>query len=553
MAESSEMWKQRYEFSVETQERLARDHRELVQQLARALNRISLACEGQDPALDAELQGLRAFLRLKTLSTDVLASKIDVVEERLRGLEQRQRFGDPRVREALELLLGQINAAKPPRDTARAAANLAKELRGGADVAELLLRALALGARARQALPVAGNDVADPSPEARVGGGFFARLFGRPTASGTAGATEVASRAESVPDAANRALDALIDMVPAPAADPGMRGRYEAAKLRLARGVRWPELVSAIEDIRVLAGAALARSRDEFGGFLKEMSERLDRTAAALAEDGGGTLARRGSAIELDAVLLESVGAIRKDVATATDLEQLKHEVSMRVEAIGTALDSFREREERLLAVSEAAARTLSERVEVLRAQTGAAEALLVEQRRLALTDPLTQLPNREALNGQLSREEERYRRYGRPLSLAVCDIDRFKAVNDRYGHATGDAVLREVAACLRESLRETDFVARFGGEEFVILLPETAPEQAAGALDTVRMAVAARRVECRGAAPLNVTVSFGVACFGEGDDAERVFIRADAALYQAKGAGRDRVIVFGEDAASPV
>ena len=552
MAESPEMWKQRYEFSVETQERLARDHRELVQQLARALNRISLACEGQDPALDAELQGLRAFLRLKTLSTDVLASKIDVVEERLRGLEQRQRFGDPRVREALELLLGQINAAKPPRDTARAAANLAKELRGGSDVAELLLRALALGARAPQALPVAGNDVADPSPEARVGGGFFARLFGRPMASGTAGATEAASRAESVPDAANRALDALIDMVPAPAADPGMRGRYEAAKLRLARGVRWPELVSAIEDIRVLAGAALARSRDEFGGFLKEMSERLDRTAAALAEDGGGTLARRGSAIELDAVLLESVGAIRNDVATATDLEQLKHEVSMRVEAIGTALDSFREREERLLAVSEAAARTLSERVEVLRAQTGAAEALLVEQRRLALTDPLTQLPNREALNGQLSREEERYRRYGRPLSLAVCDIDRFKAVNDRYGHATGDAVLREVAACLRESLRETDFVARFGGEEFVILLPETAPEQAAGALDTVRMAVAARRVECRGAAPLNVTVSFGVACFGEGDDAERVFIRADAALYQAKGAGRDRVIVFGEDAASP-
>lgn len=552
MAESPEMWKQRYEFSVETQERLARDHRELVQQLARALNRISLACEGQDPALDAELQGLRAFLRLKTLSTDVLASKIDVVEERLRDLEQRQRFGDPRVREALELLLGQINAAKPPRDTARAAANLAKELRGGADVAELLLRALALGARAPQALPVAGNDVADPSPEARVGRGFFARLFGRPMASGTAGATEAASRAESVPDAANRALDALIDMVPAPAADPGMRGRYEAAKLRLARGVRWPELVSAIEDIRVLAGAALARSRDEFGGFLKEMSERLDRTAAALAEDGGGTLARRGSAIELDAVLLESVGAIRKDVATATDLEQLKHEVSMRVEAIGTALDSFREREERLLAVSEAAARTLSERVEVLRAQTGAAEALLVEQRRLALTDPLTQLPNREALNGQLSREEERYRRYGRPLSLAVCDIDRFKAVNDRYGHATGDAVLREVAACLRESLRETDFVARFGGEEFVILLPETAPEQAAGALDTVRMAVAARRVECRGAAPLSVTVSFGVACFGEGDDAERVFIRADAALYQAKGAGRDRVIVFGEDAASP-
>jgi len=552
MAESPEMWKQRYEFSVETQERLVRDHRELVQQLARALNRISLACEGQDPALDAELQGLRAFLRLKTLSTDVLASKIDVVEDRLRALEQRQRFGDPRVREALELLLGQINAAKPPRDTARAAAKLAKELRGGADVAELLLRALALGARAPQTLPVAGKDVADPSPEARVGGGFFARLFGRPTASGTAGATEAASRAESVPDAANRALDALIDMVPAPAADPGMRGRYEAAKLRLARGVRWPELVSAIEDIRVLAGAALARSRDEFGGFLKEMSERLDRTAAALAEDGDGTLARRGSAIELDAVLLESVGAIRKDVATATDLEQLKHEVSMRVEAIGTALDSFREREERLLAVSEAAARTLSERVEVLRAQTGAAEALLVEQRRLALTDPLTRLPNREALNGQLSREEERYRRYGRPLSLAVCDIDRFKAVNDRYGHATGDAVLREVAACLRESLRETDFVARFGGEEFVILLPETAPEQAAGALDTVRMAVAARRVECRGAAPLNVTVSFGVACFGEGDDAERVFIRADAALYQAKGAGRDRVIVFGEDAASP-
>jgi diguanylate cyclase len=102
------------------------------------------------------------------------------------------------------------------------------------------------------------------------------------------------------------------------------------------------------------------------------------------------------------------------------------------------------------------------------------------------------------------------------------------------------------VAARVRGALREADFVARFGGEEFVMLLPETDAAQAAQAMETVRRAINARGVNYANGSSLTVTASFGVAAFAEGDTSERVFTRADAALYQAKSSGRDRVQVYG-------
>ncbi len=157
----------------------------------------------------------------------------------------------------------------------------------------------------------------------------------------------------------------------------------------------------------------------------------------------------------------------------------------------------------------------------------------------LSLTDPLTQLPNRRHFDQRLSQEVERARRYGNDLCVALCDVDHFKAVNDRLGHNAGDEVLKAVASFLEQHLRDADFVARWGGEEFAVLLPETTLEGAVEVLDRLRVGLAARDWP-RLATPL--TASFGVTPFGVGDSSADAVRRADGALYESKQGGRNKV-----------
>jgi len=133
-----------------------------------------------------------------------------------------------------------------------------------------------------------------------------------------------------------------------------------------------------------------------------------------------------------------------------------------------------------------------------------------------------------------------RWQRYKHPLSLAVIDIDFFKKINDGYGHQTGDKVLKVVAHFVSKKLREIDFIARFGGEEFVLILPETTTEQSLILLNRIREKLANTPFKT-GDEKITVTVSIGVAQFKEDDTGETVFARADEALYQAKESGRNQ------------
>ncbi|MBN2801005.1 MAG: GGDEF domain-containing protein [Deltaproteobacteria bacterium] len=163
--------------------------------------------------------------------------------------------------------------------------------------------------------------------------------------------------------------------------------------------------------------------------------------------------------------------------------------------------------------------------------------------RELTTRDPLTGVANRRLLYERADLELTRHRRYTRPISLCMIDIDHFKRVNDTYGHACGDLVLQEVARQIGLALRETDLVARFGGEEFACLLPESDLATATAIAERIRVAIAATRVPCMELGG-RVTISIGVATFDQGCTALDVLLaRADQALYQAKAEGRNRVI----------
>ena len=125
---------------------------------------------------------------------------------------------------------------------------------------------------------------------------------------------------------------------------------------------------------------------------------------------------------------------------------------------------------------------------------------------------------------------------------MATWDVDHFKQINDSYGHAAGDKVLKIVAECLANSLRSVDFIARYGGEEFVMILPGSTLEQAMDVADRIREAVAKLGFHVSGK-PLRITISCGVSALREGDTAASAFERADQALYRAKAEGRNRVV----------
>lgn len=161
---------------------------------------------------------------------------------------------------------------------------------------------------------------------------------------------------------------------------------------------------------------------------------------------------------------------------------------------------------------------------------------------RQALVDGLTGIANRRGCEDALSHEIARAGRLGTPLALVVADLDDFKEVNDRHGHAVGDDVLREFAAVLRRTLRESDVAGRWGGEEFVLLLPGTEGEGGAQLAERVRAALSERSFLGRGGAVFGVTCSFGVSQYRNGMGERELFAQADRALYEAKRQGKNRV-----------
>lgn len=175
------------------------------------------------------------------------------------------------------------------------------------------------------------------------------------------------------------------------------------------------------------------------------------------------------------------------------------------------------------------------------------------ELRQLAVTDALTGLLNRRAMFDVLEREMSRQQRYEHPLALIVCDIDHFKLVNDQWGHAAGDLVLRHVASICTAVLRDADAMARYGGEEFVIIAPETDEASARQLAERLRVAVRSAETPV-GDRSVRVSASFGVAMrHREDSEVGQLLRRADDALYEAKRAGRDRVVVAsGRPTATP-
>ncbi|MGE0809361.1 MAG: GGDEF domain-containing protein [Immundisolibacter sp.] len=232
-----------------------------------------------------------------------------------------------------------------------------------------------------------------------------------------------------------------------------------------------------------------------------------------------------------------------RSVTTETDdLEELKSFIGERLEHLQDHLKDQDEAGDEKQRRLEETLVALSGQVAQLSAETVTLRSRLDVTTEEALRDPLTGAYNRLAYERRAALEVARWRSDNGKLSMIVCDIDHFKRINDSFGHAAGDKVLKEVVRLLQEQLRSSDFVARYGGEEFVILLSGAAEDAALQIAEKLRRTIKAAPFRSRGER-VPVTISCGVGTFGGEDTLEAVFERTDAALYAAKAQGRDRCV----------
>jgi diguanylate cyclase len=313
-----------------------------------------------------------------------------------------------------------------------------------------------------------------------------------------------------------------------------------AATLGAADLARLLERVTQVASEQRVAGQ---REKLELEHLLQQLTSRLDEIAAHLAGEVEEQNAAQDETEKLDLLVSGEVEQLKTNVMRALDLPGMRDQVGNRLSAIRGHLQDFRGREEaRIKTYRERVARMRS-RIRELERESHMLHVSLQEEQRLAMIDALTGIPNRAAYDDRIEQEFRRWKRFGRTVSILAWDIDRFKTINDAYGHKAGDKVLRIFGQQLAKHVRETDFVARYGGEEFVMLLVGSSPAEAHTVADKIRVEISQLGFHFHDQ-PVTVTASCGITNFIAEDTPDAAFDRADRALYQAKETGRNRCVV---------
>jgi len=306
------------------------------------------------------------------------------------------------------------------------------------------------------------------------------------------------------------------------------------------------ELADGLDRVARLIGdqrTKLQREKLEIEELLRQIDARLEEVANYLAGEAAEQKSAQDSTQQLNLLVLDEVHELHTDVQRAVDLGELRGRVRVRLESIHTHLEDFRSREEQRFASQLDRTGRLRVRIAELERESRNLQRSLEEEQRLATMDSLTGIPNRAAYDERIEHEYLRWQRSGAAISILAWDIDRFKAINDAYGHRAGDKVLRVIAQHLARHVRGTDFVARYGGEEFVMILVGTSSDQALVAADKIRSGIGRIGFHFRGK-PVTVTASCGIATFRAEDTPDSIFDRADRALYRAKDAGRNCCVI---------
>jgi len=535
-----EEWKQKYYQSITDLEK-QQSYDELLQ---RSLGRLALAAQGLDPSLDKQLKSLRSVLRGKSDQVEIehILEKMEKAIARMesnKGKDSSQTTG--------QILADLLSDLKLPKAFKSEAKSLSKQFKSSAneDVAAIMPDLLSL------------LDSCLTSSSKKSSSGFGFNLFGKGKSEDiTESLADETDQTESQDKDESLSIDEISEHeIPTHLVLMQLLERLslptelskKATKIRhqIETGIEESQIPKVINDIAEIVsslGSQAVTEKQEYEEFLKTLTSRLaelDKHIRQTSDEDSKAFKERhviSKAVE------DQVSGLRSHVEEADDLEQLKSTVSSRLDVLNQHFEKYRNSDHDRFEQSQRQIKALNNRLQEMEQESTELRQAAEDSRELALKDALTGIWNRQALNEDLEKEFVRWQRYQKPLSIVVWDIDFFKRVNDSYGHAAGDKVLKTIARIFTKATRDADFIARFGGEEFVGIFPETRLEDALSLANKIREKIETSKFHYENK-PVPITASAGLATFRPNDTIDDVFKRADAALYRSKEAGRNRCI----------
>ena len=312
---------------------------------------------------------------------------------------------------------------------------------------------------------------------------------------------------------------------------------------RLGQGLTEEELLnSCLILIRVMVQETLTEANTA-GKIIQRLNNALGSingdVQSSIAKSADSFEARQSRNQELRNVLEDMEDALEGENNINELKQQAQKYLGQMANSLSAGEEAERQEQEGLMSLLVSMQQQLSS----LQKQTNSYRKKLVEQRINMYTDPLTRVPNRMAYNERASKEWDRCQAQDKPLSIAVVDVDHFKRINDKYGHAAGDKTLQAIARHLKTNLSSSEFLARWGGEEFIILLPNHASDKLLNRLNELREGLAKLPFKFK-QERLTVTASIGGTQCRAGEKLDAAFERADKGLYKAKSGGRNQVVI---------
>lgn len=497
------------------------------------LTRLILATNGWDRELDKLLFPLQQQLR----KSPDLPNLKDISEDLYRFLVQTGNNKSLRSEETGKLLLDFLNKVNLPQELKNrydhiiGSGSIPRSNEEIAAALEACLPILNQALEKNETTPKPSNHTTSIPHK----GGFFTSLF-----KGTENNTPSAAMDTGLQAKVREKLLRLLEDLCTPAE---LEDKVDDLKAILGSDfhmVDTPEVIAAISTLVHDIREVVNRERKGLEDFLEQLMKRLSLIDGAIEESSNSNRAIHECHQQLEEDIEEQACDIESQTRTATDLGQLKQLVQDRIDAIRSHMQAYHNKEQELTQKAEEKTAQLVQRLKELETETEELRQKVSSHSLQALTDTLTGIPNRYAYEERLNQEYGRWKRYRKSLSLMIVDIDNFKYINDKYGHRAGDKALRIIANQLQKMTRKTDLIARYGGDEFVLLLPETTAEGAMRIaeklLDTIENCAFHFREK-----KVTITISCGISEFSKGDTPADAFERADQALYRSKHKGRNQ------------
>jgi len=517
-------WKKKYVDLDRRCEMDAESNAEKEKLLCRTIIRLTLATKGLDPVLDPHLKKLRDALR-KGIDANIQRHIAEISETLMRARDDHgvgksevavaEREPDLFQRLLRHSSLTGRNAKKVRKIGARLAGDPAHVTDAQLDE---LIELLAI-------------DRHDDHSVSGSGAGLLNRIFSREE-----------KREQAKQEGSDEPMQLLISLLGKLNWPEQLSQDISSLKEKLSDHENRDVLIAVAKDLTRIVSDLLRDLKSEArdtGSFLADLMVRLQELDQFVSSGHALQEASLESGRGLGQVVDKQVEEIAGSVKHADDLQNLKQDVTAHLATIKQHMDAHLEAEEDRFKESEKNEQMLRQRLQEVEDETSSLRHKILEAQARSSLDAVTGLPNRAAYDERMKDEHARWMRFKTPLVLIVWDLDDFKQINDRFGHQAGDKSLRVIGRILKARLRKTDFVGRYGGEEFCMLLPGSTLEKSALVVEQIRKAVEESKFHS-GNKPVSLTISCGYTQFRDEDSPEQAFNRADKALYQAKKQGKN-------------